>query len=190
MLRSTRNLPVQTSAHALRMSAPGETDRLWVSYLILLRMGFAGPPPLRRTTVVSYTTFSPLARSRRVAAGVGPVCFLWHFPSPPLWQRVSPAEAGDILSCGVRTFLSGRAALRREPERSPTLYRRYQRTGKTVPDQGFQNKMAPQKLQRTIRPVFLASCTTWAGNFMWQPPQAPFSTGTTPNSPLCWNTRS
>ena len=43
--------------------------------LALLRVGFTEPSRSPETLVVSYTTVSPLPRSR------GAVCFLWHCPA-------------------------------------------------------------------------------------------------------------
>jgi len=54
----------------------------------------------RKRPVVSYTTFSPLPRAlRRVA-----VCSLWHFPSAPIWQRLSRVNYGT--PCSVESGLS------------------------------------------------------------------------------------
>ena len=64
------------------------------SLLTLLRVGFTEPPRSPGALVVSYTTVSPLPRSR------GAVCFLWHCPAghPGL-------PLATTLPCGVRTFL-------------------------------------------------------------------------------------
>ena len=61
---------------------------------------------LAENPVVSYTAFSPLSRHPPCGV-VRTVCFLWRFPFPLIWQRASPDDTGDILPCGVRTFLSG-----------------------------------------------------------------------------------
>ena len=66
----------------------------WQSFSILLRVGFAEPPQSPAVLVVSYTTVSPLPRSR------GAVYSLWHFPAGhPGWALPT------TLPCGVRTFL-------------------------------------------------------------------------------------
>src|SRR5687768_17095566 len=70
-------------------------DRLApVRLLTLLRVGFTEPPRSPEVLVVSYTTVSPLPRSR------GAVCSLWHCPAgrPGL-------PLATTLPCGVRTFL-------------------------------------------------------------------------------------
>ena len=66
-----------------------ETGRLSVSYLILLRMGFALRRPLRALPVVSYTAFSPLPKP----CGSGGMS-LWHYPSLPFAGRVPATTAG------------------------------------------------------------------------------------------------
>lgn len=88
-MRSTRDLSGRSRSARAAPSAP---------YSILLRTGFALRRRLRGSPVVSYTTFSPLPCALRHPA----VCFLWHFPSTPIWQRLSrvnhgtsrPAESG------------------------------------------------------------------------------------------------
>ncbi len=74
---------------------------LALPYLVLLRVGFALPPPVTGDAVRSYRTFSPFPPTREPkAGGWGVVCFLWHFPS----ARAAQALPGT-LPFGARTFL-------------------------------------------------------------------------------------
>ena len=126
---------------------------------------------LAENPVVSYTTFSPLSRPRR-KAHVGTVYFLWRFPFPLIWQRASPDDTGDILPCGVRTFLSRKIRCGISPERPNPRSIDIQRTGGNIRDQGCQYNIRLQKLHCVMARPFLASCTRCGGSFIWQPPQA------------------
>ena len=66
-----------------------------LSYLVLLRVGFAELSRSPGILVSSYLTFSPLPPLFAVA-----VYFLWHFP----WGRPQSPLA-TTLPCGARTFL-------------------------------------------------------------------------------------
>jgi len=70
-------------------------------YLVLLRVGFALPPPVTGSAVRSYRTFSPFPHTARRTEPCGVVCFLWHFPS----ARAAQALPGT-LPFGARTFLA------------------------------------------------------------------------------------
>jgi hypothetical protein len=77
------------------------------SYLILLRMGLAMRFSLRKTRRSLTPPFHPYRGLCACAPTRVAVCFLWRFPFPLIWQRAPPDESGDILPCGVRTFLPG-----------------------------------------------------------------------------------
>ena len=69
--------------------------------MTLLRVGFTEPPRSPGVLVVSYTTVSPLPRSRTVARAEA-VCFLWHCPAGRPGLPLT-----TTLPYGVRTFLGG-----------------------------------------------------------------------------------
>ena len=85
---------------------PGEPDaragraaRVPLPYLVLLRMGFAVPPPSPAERCALTAPFHPYRPPRRRPA----VYSLLHFPSR---RRASPLAS--MLPVGARTFLSGR----------------------------------------------------------------------------------
>jgi len=74
--------------------------------LALLLTGVAWLPALRRTPVVSYTTFSPLpVTENQLIGGIS----LWPYPAGKrfvkMTQRPPPRVLPGIMLCGVRTFL-------------------------------------------------------------------------------------
>ena len=75
--------------------------------LTLLRVGFTEPPRSPGVLVVSYTTVSPLPRLP--LRGSGAVCSLWHCPAGRPGLPLT-----TTLPCGVRTFLGGVQAPRRD----------------------------------------------------------------------------
>jgi len=82
-----------------------------LSYLVLLRVGFAWLPMSPPGPVSSYLTVSPLPRTQAGEA----VCFLLRFP-----PRHRDWELPSTLPCGARTFLPQRSSRRR---RSSALLR-------------------------------------------------------------------
>lgn len=94
----------------------------------------------------------------------------------PVYQgrsRITACARRDILPYGVRTFLPGSLTAIRSDQSlhgivtKPKLRQEYR-----------QYKIRPQNEQHTMLWCFFTFWITWGGNFMWQPPQAVWSTGT------------
>ena len=83
--------PTRAAARKARPAALAETGAACRSYLVLLPVGFALPPPLPAARCALTAPFHPCRPPPRKAGGLGGV-FLWHFP----WGRPRRALPGTV----------------------------------------------------------------------------------------------
>lgn len=131
--------------------------------------------PLGLRTVVSCTAVSPLLRTSRPGA----VSFLWHFPFPPFAGGIPHLPART--PCPAESGLSSGRALRPSGDRreGPGCHQSSPAPFPSAPP----CRMRPQKPQVATTPSLRASTRVAGESVMWHPPQAPWTTPATPQSP-------